>query len=75
MVYDPGERCNVAGHPEYEEIRRDMAKRLQTIRGADRRFRFEGPIPVKDEWKVNRRECEKASSKNPEDYVSLGGNK
>ena len=31
-----------------------------------------GAIPVQSGWKVNKVECETASSKNPEDYVSLG---
>ncbi len=75
LVYDPGERCNVAGQPEYEEIRRDMAKRLYAVQERTEDPILEGPISVQEGWKVNRRECEKASSKNPEDYVSPGGNK
>ena len=75
LVYDPGERCNVAGQPEYEEIRRDMAKRLYAVQERTEDPILEGPISVQEGWKVNCRECEKASSKNPEDYVSPGGNK
>ena len=34
-----------------------------------------GPIQVQPQWKVNRKECMQASSKNPDDYVSLGRKK
>ena len=31
-----------------------------------------GPIPVQKTWKVNKPDCEMASSKDPDDYISLG---
>lgn len=31
-----------------------------------------GELPVKKEYKVNKKECLQASSKNKDDYVSLG---
>ena len=52
-----------------------MAKRLYAVQERTEDPILEGPISVQEGWKVNRRECEKASSKNPEDYVSPGGNK
>ena len=33
---------------------------------------LQGEIAVRPEWKVNRKECLQASSKNPDDYVSTG---
>lgn len=72
LIYDPGERCNLAGREEYEEIRKDMAGRLEKIQEKTNDPLLKGQIPIRPEWKVNRRECDKASSKNPEDYESLG---
>ena len=34
---------------------------------------LKGPIAIKPTWKVNRRECVVAGSRDPSDYESLGG--
>lgn len=72
LVYDPGERCSLAESPEYEKVRREMEERLLAIQKQTDDPILKGPIPVRPEWKVNRRECGMASSKNPEDYISGG---
>ena len=72
LVYDPGERCNLAELKEYEEIRNELAGRLEKIQERTNDPLLKGKIQIQPEWKVNRRECDKASSKNPEDYESLG---
>lgn len=72
LVYDPGERCNLIDRPEYEPVKREMAQRLRAIQEETKDPILNGPIPIQPEWKVNCTECEKASSKEPDDYVSLG---
>ena len=72
LVYDPGERRNLADIEEYREIKEEMAGRLKAIQEKTGDPLLKGGIAIQPEWKVNRRECDKASSKNPEDYVSLG---
>lgn len=72
LAYDPGERCNLASRPEYGGILRDMRGRLAGYQERTRDPLLQGEIAIKSHWKVNKKECIKASSHNPEDYVSLG---
>lgn len=72
LVYDPGERRNLVTDPEYEGILLDMKNRLEDYEEKTHDPIREGLMEVRPEWKVNKRECEKASSKNPEDYLSMG---
>lgn len=72
LVYDPGERNNLAGRAEYEAVRQNMAARLNRYEDQTDDPIRNGEISVKSAWKVNRKECQKASSKNPDDYISLG---
>lgn len=72
LVFDPGERNNVAGQADYADVLEQMRSRL-----GEHQERTEDPIryglcQIRPEWKVNRRECRKASSKNPEDYITMG---
>ena len=69
LVYDPGERRNLAEKPEYEEVLLDMRSRLEDWQEKTDDAVRTGLMEVKTGWKVNRKECLKASSKNPEDYV------
>lgn len=72
LLYDTGERNNLAGSPDYQEIKKQLAARLEAhLNQTDDPIRH-GAISVKARWKVNKAECETASSKNPDDYVSLG---
>ena len=65
-----GERRNLAELPEFGTVKKTLAARLDRhLRETDDPIR-NGGIPVLPEWKVNRKECLTASSKNPEDYVS-----
>ena len=65
-----GERRNLAGLPEFGTVEKALAARLDRhLRETDDPIR-NGGISVLPEWKVNRKECLTASSKNPEDYVS-----
>lgn len=72
LAYDPGERRNLAGEPEYSRVLADMRQRLKEYEERTEDPILEGLMAVKPGWKVNRKECQKASSKNPEDYI-VGG--
>lgn len=69
LVYDPGERRNLVGAPGYEDVLLDMRRRLEDYQEKTKDPVRSGLTEVKPGWKVNRKECLKASSKNPEDYV------
>lgn len=69
LVYDPGERRNLVGDEEYEGVLLDMRRRLEDYQEKTDDPVRNGLMEVKPGWKVNKRECLKASSKNPEDYV------
>ena len=72
LLYDTGERNNLAGNPNYQEIKSQLAARLEAHLEQTGDPIRHGAIPVQSGWKVNKVECETASSKNPEDYVNLG---
>ena len=69
VVYDPGERRNLVEEPEYQEVLLDMRRRLANYQEKTDDPVGNGLAKVKPGWKVNRKECLKASSRNPEDYV------
>lgn len=72
MIYDMGERNNCIEDPAYKTIANEMREALEAemIRSNDPLIN--GNIEVQHTWKVNKKECLQASSKNPDDYVSLG---
>lgn len=72
LAYDTFETNNVAGEPRYAEVLEDMRSRLDGFMRRTNDPLLEGPIEVRPEWKVNRRECVAAGSKDPADYESLG---
>lgn len=72
LIYDMGERNNLAGNPDYEGIKEELAQKLEHHMEATVDPLVNGEIPIDSAWKVNKKECETASSKNPEDYVNLG---
>lgn len=74
LVFDMGERHNLAEIAEYAQVKADLCSRLEAhLLQTDDPIR-NGEIPVSQGWKVNRKECLTASSKNPDDYVSPGAN-
>ncbi len=72
LLYDTGERNNVIDDPAYRETADELREKLRAHMERTKDPLLDGPVEIKPEWKVNRRECMQASSKNPEDYVSLG---
>ncbi len=72
LVYDVGERNNLIGSLAYAAVADEMRRRLHAEMERTDDPLLRGPIPVQKNWKVNKPDCEMASSKNPDDYVSLG---
>lgn len=72
LVYDTGERNNLIQSPDYAEVAEDLRRRLEAEMERTHDPLLKGPIPVDRKWKVNKPDCEMASSKNPDDYISLG---
>lgn len=74
LYYDVFETNNVAHDERYAEVLDDMRSRLRDFMERTNDPLLKGPIEIRPEWKVSRRECVAAGSKNPEDYESLGVN-
>lgn len=72
LVYDTGERNNLIQSPDYAAVAEDLRRRLDAEMERTHDPLLKGPIPVDRKWKVNKPDCEMASSKNPDDYISLG---
>lgn len=72
LYYDTFECNNLADDPRYADVLADMRERLRAFMERTHDPLLAGPIAIRPEWKVNRRECVSAGSKNPDDYESLG---
>lgn len=72
LIYDTGERNNLIAVPQYAQVAATMSETLDRHLAQTHDKITEGEIPIEPGWKVNKKECRKASSKNPNDYISLG---
>ena len=72
LYYDTFETNNIADDPKYAEELAEMRTRLQNFMERTNDPLLQGPIEIKPEWKVNKRETMSAGSKDPADYDSLG---
>lgn len=68
LLYDTGERNNLAGDPEHLELLEDMRRRLDAYQKKTNDPILSGHFDVRPEWKVNKKETYNPSSKDPEDY-------
>ena len=70
LYYDPTERNNLADDIKYKEILENLRKVLleKQIKTDDPILK--GALEIKKGYKVNKVECETASSKNKDDYIS-----
>lgn len=75
LVFDPLEKNNIIHEFRYKSVLEDLRKKLQDFQVKTEDPLLQGPIPIKPEWKVNKKECRIASSKDANDYVSLGRKK
>ena len=74
LYYDVYETNNLVGDVRYEGVLEDMRNRLKDFMERTNDPLLNGPIPVRAEWKVNRRDSRSSGSSNPDDYESLGLN-
>lgn len=70
LYYDPLEKNNLITNEEYSNILKELREILyqEQIRTNDPILK--GNLEIKPEYKVNKVECEKASSNNKEDYIT-----
>ena len=73
LYCDPMENNNVIYQRSYGAIADELRRELESVMRKTADPLLEGPIEIKPEWKVNKRECYSPGSKDPHDYVSLGG--
>lgn len=72
LVFDTGERKNVIDDPQYSKTAEELRKKLESHLSLTHDKILAGEIAIEPGWKVNKKECLRASSKNPDDYISLG---
>lgn len=72
LIYDTGERNNLIASPAHAALAEELRGRLRAEMERTNDPLLHGPIPVQKTWKVNKPDCEMASSKDPDDYISLG---
>ncbi|WP_373898397.1 sulfatase [Haloimpatiens sp. FM7315] len=72
LYYDVGERNNLIDNSKYESVKLKLRERLDKHLVDTKDEILNGDIPIKNEWKVNKKECTIASSKDKNDYVNLG---
>ncbi len=72
LYYDPIEENNLASNPKYEGVLNELRRKMDEFMKNTKDPLLNGHIEIKDQWKVNKKECYYASSKNPQDYISMG---
>ena len=70
LYYDPTERNNLADDSKYKEVLEKLRKVLHEKQLKTDDPILKGALEIKKGYKVNKVECETASSKNKDDYVS-----
>lgn len=70
--YDPDEVDNRIDDPKLQEVADAMRKKLQRFMETSADPLLQGELEMKPYYKVNKKTCLEASSKNPEDYDPRG---
>lgn len=70
LYYDPTERNNLADDSKYKEVLEKLREVLYEKQVKTDDPILKGALEIKKRYKVNKVECETASSKNKDDYVS-----
>ena len=70
LYYDPTERNNLADDSKYKEVLEKLREVLHEKQVKTDDPILKGALEIKKGYKVNKVECETASSKNKDDYVS-----
>lgn len=73
LYYDMGERHNLIQEVQYQQVAQHMSNTLDQLMEESHDPLCDGQLLVQPGWKVNRKECLEASSKDPHDYVSYNG--
>jgi N-sulfoglucosamine sulfohydrolase len=72
LYYDTGERNNLINDSRYDSIKLELKDKLDFHLRSTNDSILQGEIPISQEWKVNKKECRQASSKDMSDYISFG---
>ncbi|KGF05113.1 sulfatase family protein [Anaerococcus lactolyticus] len=75
LYYDKYENNNLIDSDGYQLIIDEFRQKLYEKMLETDDPLLEGELKILDNWKVNKKECIEAGSKNPEDYISLGRKK
>lgn len=70
--YDPDEVDNRIDDPDLQSVVQDLRQRLQHFMEATADPLLQGELEMKPYYKVNKKTCLEASSKNPDDYDPRG---
>lgn len=69
---DPSESINLVSNSDYKDILEQFREELSKFMVKTNDPLLNGEIKIKEKWKVNKKTCYSPSSKNPDDYVSVG---
>lgn len=72
LLFDPQEQCNEINNEVYQTEITSLKEKLFQFQMKTHDPLLEGELPVYSHYKVNKKECIDASSKNPEDYDTRG---
>ena len=72
LYYDPTEQNNLATNAKFKEVTNQMRELLEAHMIQTDDPLLEGEILINPAWKVNKKTCYAAGSKNPDDYDSMG---
>ena len=71
LYYDPSERNNLVEDEKYQSILEELREKLYQEQVRTNDPILAGKLEIKKGYKVNKVECEKASSKDKNDYISM----
>jgi arylsulfatase A-like enzyme len=71
LYYDPEEQNNLCANPNYAKIKTELKAKLDEHLIETNDPILKGPLPLLSGYKVNKRTCLTASSKNPDDYEEV----
>jgi N-sulfoglucosamine sulfohydrolase len=72
LLYDPGERNNLAGDERYEQVLGEMRQKLHDYQIKTNDPILSGHFKLEEGWKVNKAETYNPSSKDYNDYLKVG---
>lgn len=72
LYYDKYENDNLINNEEYKGLIEEYRKKLHKKMADTNDPLIKGELKIEEDWKVNKKECVNPSSKNIDDYLSLG---